>query len=96
MTITARWNGETLARSDDTVVVEGNHYFPAGDVARGVLVPSETTSRCPWKGTASYYSINAGGAINTDAAWYYPEPKEAAAEIRDRIAFWKGVEVVEE
>lgn len=96
MTITARWNGETLARSDDTVVVEGNHYFPAGDVAEGVLVPSETTSHCPWKGTASYYSINAGGAINTDAAWYYPEPKEAASEIRGRIAFWKGVEVVEE
>lgn len=96
MTMIARWNGETLARSDDTVIVEGNHYFPAGDVARGVLVPSETTSHCPWKGTANYYSINAGGEMNADAAWYYPEPKEAAAEIRDRIAFWKGVEVVEE
>lgn len=95
MTVTASWNGETLARSDDTVVVEGNHYFPASDVARGVLAPSETVTVCPWKGTAHYYSINAGGAINTDAAWYYPSPKEAAAEIKDRIAFWKGVEVVE-
>lgn len=95
MTITARWNGETLARSDDTLVVEGNHYFPAGHVMRGVLVPSETTSHCGWKGTANYYSINAGGAINTDAAFYYPEPLEAAAAIKDRIAFWKGVEVVE-
>lgn len=96
MTMTARWNGETLARSDDTVVVEGNHYFPAADVARGVLVPSEKTTYCPWKGTANYYSINAGGAMNPDAAWYYPEPKEAASEISDRIAFWNGVEVVEE
>ncbi|WP_324828501.1 DUF427 domain-containing protein [Qipengyuania zhejiangensis] len=96
MTVTARWNGETLARSDDTVVVEGNHYFPAADVAQGMLVPSDTTTSCPWKGTAHYYSINAGGAINIDAAWYYPTPKEAAAQIRDRLAFWKGVEVVEE
>ena len=96
MTVTASWNGETLARSDDTVVVEGNHYFPASDVARGVLAPSETTTVCPWKGTAHYFSINAGGALNKDAAWYYPSPKEAAAEIKDRIAFWKGVEVVEE
>ena len=95
MTITARWNGETLARSDDTLVVEGNHYFPAGDVMRSVLVPSETTSHCGWKGTANYYSINAGCAINTDAAFYYPEPLEAAAAIRDRIAFWKGVEVMD-
>jgi uncharacterized protein (DUF427 family) len=95
MTITARWNGETLARSNDTPVVEGNHYFPAGDVTRGFLVPSETTTHCGWKGTANYYSINAGGAINTDAAFYYPEPLEAAAAIKDRIAFWKGVEVIE-
>ena len=96
MAIVAKWNGETLARSDHTVVVEGNHYFPAGDVARGVLAPSDTTSTCPWKGTAHYYSINAGGAINTDAAWYYPEPKAAASEIKDRIAFWNGVDVSEE
>ncbi len=66
-----------------------------GDFMRGVLVPSETTSHCGWKGTANYYSINAGDAINTDAAFYYPEPLEAAAAIRDRIAFWKGVEVMD-
>ena len=95
MTMLAKWNGEVLARSDDTVVVEGNHYFPAGDVARGVLAPSDTTSHCPWKGDASYYSINAGGSINEDAAWYYPDPKPEAAQIKDRIAFWKGVEVEE-
>ncbi|MDP4576102.1 DUF427 domain-containing protein [Qipengyuania sp. G39] len=95
MTIEARWNGETLARSDDTVVVEGNHYFPAKDVARGVLTTSDKTTTCPWKGTAQYHSINAGGAINPDAAWYYPEPKPDAAHIKGRIAFWNGVEVVE-
>ena len=96
MAIVARWNGEEIARSDDTVVVEGNHYFPASDVARSALVPSEKTTVCRWKGTAYYHSINAGGAINHDAAWYYPDPKEKAAQIKDRIAFWKGVEVTEE
>lgn len=96
MTIVARWNGEEIARSDDTVVVEGNHYFPSSDVARSALVPSDRTSSCPWKGTARYHSVNAGGAINEDAAWYYPEPLEAAREIKDRIAFWNGVEVSEE
>ena len=95
MTIEARWNGETLARSDDTVVVEGNHYFLAKDVARGVLTTSDKTTTCPWKGTAQYHSINAGGAINPDAAWYYPHPKPDAVQIKDRIAFWNGVEVVE-
>ena len=96
MTVVARWNGEEIARSDDTVVVENNHYFPAGDVNRSALVPSERTSVCPWKGTAQYHSINAGGRINEDAAWYYPDPKSAASQIKDRIAFWKGVNVVEE
>ena len=96
MTVVARWNGEEIARSEDTVVVEGNHYFPPSDVARSALVPSEKTSFCPWKGTAQYHSINAGGAINDDAAWHYPEPKDAASEIKDRIAFWNGVEVTEE
>jgi uncharacterized protein (DUF427 family) len=90
---TARWNGTVIAESDDTVVVEGNHYFPPSAVAEGVLVPSATTSVCPWKGTASYHSVVVDGQENRDAAWYYPEPKEAAAQIRDRIAFWKGVEV---
>ena len=96
MTIVARWNGEEIARSDDTVEVEGNHYFPAADVARSALVPSEKTSVCPWKGTAQYHSVNAGGDINPDAAWYYPEPKPEAAQIKDRIAFWNGVDVTEE
>ena len=96
MTIVARWNGEEIARSDDTVIVEGNHYFPAADVARSALVPSDHKSMCPWKGTAHYHSVNAGGAINPDAAWYYPDPKKEAVQIKDRIAFWRGVEVVEE
>ena len=93
MTVIARWNGTEIARSEDTVVVEGNHYFPATDVADGALTPSDTTSVCPWKGTAHYHSVVAKGATNRDAAWYYPEPKPAAAEIAGRIAFWKGVEV---
>lgn len=96
MPIVARWNGTEIARSNDTVVVEGNHYFPRADVVADVLTPSETTSGCPWKGTAHYHGLRAGGSDNPDAAWYYPEPKQAAEEIRDRIAFWKGVEVREE
>ena len=96
MTVSARWNGEEIARSDDTVVVEGNHYFPPASVARSALVPSEKTTVCSWKGTAQYHSVNAGGAINPDAAWYYPAPKEKAASIKDRIAFGGGVEIVEE
>ena len=90
---TARWNGTVVAQSDDTVVVEGNHYFPLSAVREDVLRPSDTQSVCPWKGTASYYSLELDGATNPDAAWYYPEPKEAAAQIRGRVAFWKGVEV---
>jgi uncharacterized protein (DUF427 family) len=91
--VEARWNGKIIASSDDTVVVEGNHYFPIDAVDASVLQPSDTTSVCPWKGTASYHSIEVDGAINRDAAWFYPEPKDAAAEIRGRVAFWKGVEV---
>jgi uncharacterized protein (DUF427 family) len=90
---TATWNGEIIAKSDDTVIVEGNHYFPLGSVTSGVLVESPTTSVCPWKGTASYYSVKVGEQTNTDAAWYYPTPKDAAKQIADRVAFWKGVEV---
>ena len=90
---TATWNGTVLASSDDTVVVEGNHYFPRESVADGVLVDSSRTSVCPWKGTASYHSVVVDGQVNEDAAWYYPAPKPEAAQIRDRIAFWKGVEV---
>ena len=89
----AVWNGVTIADSDDTVVVEGNHYFPRSSVDASLLIDSATTSGCPWKGTARYHSIRAGGAENKDAAWYYPDPKRAAAEIKDRVAFWKGVEV---
>lgn len=89
----AVWNGTVIAESDDTVVVENNHYFPLDSVQDGVLVESALTSVCPWKGTASYYSIKVDGAVNEDAAWYYPQPKAAAAEIADRVAFWRGVEV---
>ena len=91
--VKAIWNGETIAESDDTVVVEGNHYFPRDSVRPGVLTPSSTTSVCPWKGTAEYCSVQAGGDENRDAAWIYAEPKPAAAEIAGRIAFWKGVKV---
>ena len=91
----ATWNGATLAESDETVVVEGNHYFPADSLNRALFTESATRSDCPWKGTASYYTVEVDGKRNEDAAWYYPEPKEAAAEIRDRVAFWKGVTVGE-
>lgn len=91
--VEARWNGTVIARSDDTVVVEGNHYFPADAVDRDVLRPSTTTTVCPWKGTASYYSLHVDGADNPDAAWYYPEPKAEAENIRGRIAFWRGVTI---
>lgn len=96
MAFVASWNGTEIARSDDTVVVEGNHYFPRDSVDAERLTPSDTTSICPWKGTARYHWVRAGEALNPDAAWFYPEPKPAAEEIRDRIAFWKGVEVREE
>jgi uncharacterized protein (DUF427 family) len=91
--VEARWNGALIARSDDTVVVEGNHYFPAEAVDAALLRPSDTTSICPWKGIAHYHSLSVDGADNADAAWYYPDPKPEAAAIRGRIAFWKGVTV---
>lgn len=90
---TARWNGSIIAQSDDTVVVEGNHYFPRDSVNAEYLQDSKTTSVCGWKGTARYHSLVVNGQTNTDAAWYYAEPKSAASEITGRIAFWKGVEV---
>lgn len=90
----AIWNEVVLAESDDTIVVEGNHYFPPESLRREFFVESDTRTVCPWKGTASYYSIRVGGTENPDAAWYYPETKEAADEIRGRVAFWKGVQVV--
>jgi uncharacterized protein (DUF427 family) len=93
MSVQAIWNGEVIADSDDTVIVENNHYFPLESVRPDVLRPSQHTSICPWKGTASYYSLEVDGEVNPDAAWYYPAPKDAAAEIKDRVAFWRGVEV---
>lgn len=89
----AVWNDTVIAESDDTVVVEGNHYFPLTSVDPAVLRDSGTRSRCPWKGEASYYSLEVDGKVNTDAAWFYPTPSDAAAQIKDRVAFWKGVTV---
>ena len=91
--VKAIWNDTVIAESDDTVVVENNHYFPLASVVPDTLTPSATTSGCPWKGTANYYSVIAGGKTNPDAAWYYPEPKAAAAAIKGRVAFWKGVTI---
>lgn len=89
----AVWNGKVLAESDDLVQVEGNYYFPAQSLNKEFLIPSKTESFCPWKGTASYYSIDVDGKRNEDAVWYYPEPKPAAIKIKDRVAFWKGVQI---
>ena len=89
----ATWNGVTIAESDDTVVVEGNHYFPPASINRDYLEPSDHHSRCPWKGLASYYSVAVNDEVNKDAAWYYPEPSDAASQIKDHVAFWKGVMV---
>jgi uncharacterized protein (DUF427 family) len=89
----AIWNNETIAESDDIVTVEGNAYFPAAALRADVIRPSDHTSVCPWKGTAQYYTLAVGGETNPNAVWYYPEPKEAAANIRGRVAFWKGVKV---
>jgi uncharacterized protein (DUF427 family) len=90
---TATWNGKVIAQSDDTIVVEGNHYFPPESVTKDYLEPSDTHTTCPWKGEASYYTVVVDGQRNEDAAWYYPEPKEAAAQIRGYVAFWRGVTV---
>ncbi|WP_207477085.1 DUF427 domain-containing protein [Arenibaculum pallidiluteum] len=89
----AIWNGTVVAESDDTVVVEGNHYFPDSALRHDLVVPSDTHSTCPWKGEASYYTLRIDGAENKDAVWYYPDPKPAASQIRGRVAFWKGVRV---
>ena len=89
----ATWQGATLAESDETVVVEGNHYFPADSIRREYFSESDTQTTCPWKGEASYYDISVNGEVNKDAAWYYADPKQAAAQIKDRVAFWKGVVV---
>jgi len=91
----AIWNGRVLAESGDTVVVEGNHYFPTSSLRREHFRPSKTTTVCAWKGTASYYDVVVDGRVNADAAWYYPRPSAEAAKIAGRVAFWKGVEVVD-
>ena len=89
----ASWNGVTIAESDDTVVVEGNHYFPTAALRHDLVRPSDTHTVCPWKGTASYFSVEVDGQVNEDAVWYYPDPKPKAAMVADRVAFWKGVRV---
>jgi uncharacterized protein (DUF427 family) len=91
----AIWNEKVLAESDDTIVVEGNHYFPEGSINKQYFAPSETHTVCGWKGTASYYDVVVGGETNKDAAWFYPEAKDAAKEIENYVAFWKGVKVSE-
>ena len=89
----ATWNGTVIAESDDIVTVENNAYFPAASLKKEFVAPSTHTSVCPWKGTASYYSLKVDGKENANAVWYYPTPKDAAKEIKDRVAFWKGVQV---
>jgi len=89
----AIWKGATLAQSDTTVVVEGNHYFPKASIKPEHFRPSATHTNCHWKGEASYYDIVVGDQINKDAAWYYPDPSDAAKQIRDHIAFWRGVQI---
>ncbi len=89
----ATWNGQVIADSDKTVVVESNHYFPVDAVKPDVLKPSDHHTNCPWKGEASYYHVVVDGKTNENAAWYYPTPKDAAKEIAGRVAFWKGVQV---
>jgi uncharacterized protein (DUF427 family) len=91
----AIWNGQIIAESNNTVIVEGNHYFPADAVRAEFLQDSATHTTCPWKGVASYYSLVVDGQVNKDAAWYYPTPKEAAKQIKGRVAFWRGVQIVE-
>ncbi len=90
----AIWNNEVIAESNETVVVEGNHYFPAGSVTEEYLQPSDTTYQCSWKGTANYYALSVAGAENPDAAWYYAKPTDAAQEIAGHIAFGNGIHIV--
>ena len=89
----ATWNNATIAESDKTIVIEGNHYFPPDAITSEHFQPSDKHTTCPWKGEASYYDVVVNGEVNKDAAWYYPEPKAAAAEIKGYIAFWRGVKV---
>lgn len=91
--IRAVWNGAVLAEAPETVRVEGNHYFPAESLRGEYFSDSPTTTVCSWKGTAHYYTVTVDGRVNTDAAWYYPQPSAAASQIKDRVAFWKGVQI---
>jgi uncharacterized protein (DUF427 family) len=91
----AIWNDEVLAESDETIIVDGNHYFPADSVNSAYLSHSDTTSVCSWKGTSNYHNLVVDGQTNEDAAWYYSSPKDAAMNIKDHLAFWRGVEIVE-
>ena len=91
----AIWQGKTLAESDETIIIEGNHYFPPESINKMYFKESDYQSRCPWKGLASYYSLEVEGQLNENAAWYYPEPSDKAKEIKNYVAFWHGVEVVE-
>lgn len=92
----AIWNGKVIAESNDIVNVEGNAYFPVESVKKEFLKESKTQTVCHWKGTASYYTVEVDGKLNSDAAWYYPEPSELAKSIKKRVAFWKGVQVVKD
>jgi len=90
----AIWNGAVVADSEETVVVEGNHYFPESSLQRSYFQESATQTVCPWKGVASYYNLVVGDSVNADSAWFYPEPKQAASQISGHVAFWRGVEIV--
>jgi uncharacterized protein (DUF427 family) len=91
----AIWNHRTLAKSDETIVIENNHYFPPDSINKEFFKESNTHTHCPWKGEASYYTLEVDGKQNPDAAWYYPQAKHAAKQIEDYVAFWKGVEIKE-
>lgn len=94
--IKAIWNGKEIAASDDCIVIEGNQYFPPDSISKEYFKESPSNSNCPWKGIASYYNVEVDGEVNQDAAWYYPDPSEAANSIKDYVAFWRGVEVIDE
>jgi uncharacterized protein (DUF427 family) len=94
MTMKAVWNGAVLAEADETVMVEGNHYFPPESLSREYFAGSSTRTMCFWKGMASYYTVTVGGATNPDAAWYYPKPSPLARKIKNHVAFWNGVQIV--
>lgn len=91
----AIWNNQIIAESDETIVVEGNHYFPANSIKEEFFSKSDTFTVCPWKGQASYYTVAVGDEVNQDAAWYYADPKERAKQIQNYVAFWRGIKVSE-